>query len=72
MIDIHNHNVMYTCFKFIQPLLGAVSNVPIPGQRKMNDSFPVLHALHLKKNKDFLKECYPEFAVIMDGMPILF
>ena len=44
--------------------------MPIPGRHEMNDSFHVPHALHLKKMKDFLKECYPEFAVIMDGTPI--
>ena len=35
----------------------------------MNDSFPVLHALHTKKIKAFLLESYPKFVVGMDGTP---
>ena len=52
-----------------QPLLGHISNVPIPGAREMNDNMPVLHALHMSKICQFLDQCHPEFTVIMDGTP---
>ena len=36
----------------------------------MDDALPNLHALHLKKLRDFFKDCFPEFTLIMDGTPV--
>ena len=47
-----------------------MSNVPIPGRREMSDAVPVVRELHLSKIRELITDCYPEFAVVMDGTPI--
>jgi len=58
-------NILYRCFAFsiltsvylfsiyVKPLLGVMSNIPIPGRCEMNDSVPILRSLHLKKTPSF-------------------
>lgn len=55
---------------FFQPNLAPVLRVPVLGRREMNDTFPVLRDFHLRRIRSLIAECYPDFAVVMDGTPL--
>mmetsp|Transcript_16893 Transcript_16893/g.36715 ORF Transcript_16893/g.36715 Transcript_16893/m.36715 type:complete len:520 (-) Transcript_16893:171-1730(-) len=51
------------------PFLEQWSGKQVPGRRVLGELFTDLHKFHLEKIVKKIQECFPEFALIIDGSP---